>query len=456
MKKIYIYMMMLMGSLSACDDFLDVTPKGKLLPKTTQDFDEMMADPLHSSSVYPLMEMCGDNVLMTEARIKSSAKTSSGKAYLWQADFFTDEEDDKIWGDAYKAIYTFNLVLQEIDGSTEGTDADKKRVKAEAKINRAYYYWLLHSCYAKAYDEKTAATDLSVPLVVQTDLEAKSKRATAKAVVTQILEDLKDNATALPLKGQTEYRVIRTSAYALAARVQHSLGMYDEAFTNATEALKLNSTLLDYNTYSFVDPKKPYNGVTNRPISRLSPECLLYRSSSFTTMLGSTMLSDELLAKYDTLVDLRYKFNFTRIGRNGKPLTDPNPAFLQELDYNIGVPEMMLIQAECLARKGDKEALNILEKLRENRIDAAQYRKLNVPDDQLLKVVLEERERELAFHGARFFDMKRLSKEGIYTQTVVRSCDGEQYRLEPNSNRYVFPISLKLMTLNSAILPNPR
>ncbi len=37
-------------------------------------------------------------------------------------------------------------------------------------MNRAYYY--LHSCYAPAYNPETAATDLSVPLLLKPDLEA--------------------------------------------------------------------------------------------------------------------------------------------------------------------------------------------------------------------------------------------------------------------------------------------
>lgn len=94
---------------------------------------------------------------MEEDQLASSFMTSTGKAYLWQDEFFTKTEDDQIWNDAYSVIYTCNLVLERTDGSTGGSETDKKRVKAEARFNRAYYYWWLHSCYAKAYDPSTAA-----------------------------------------------------------------------------------------------------------------------------------------------------------------------------------------------------------------------------------------------------------------------------------------------------------
>ena len=76
--------------------------------------------------------------------------------------------------------------------------------------------------------------------------------------------------------------------------------------------------------------------------------------------------------------------------------------------------------------------------------------------DKLLKVVLEERQRELAFNGVRFFDMKRLAKEGIYTRTLTRQFEGTVYTLEPNSNRYMLPIAAKVRLLNTNIVQNPR
>ena len=59
MKKIYIIVLTTV-LLCGCNSFLDVTPKGKLIPNKVQDFDELMGDPLNVSAAYPLMEMCSD------------------------------------------------------------------------------------------------------------------------------------------------------------------------------------------------------------------------------------------------------------------------------------------------------------------------------------------------------------------------------------------------------------
>lgn len=443
--------------LCGCDSFLDVTPKGMLIPETVQDFDEMIGDSRNPSAVYPLADMCSDNLYMTEKLLTGKIVSKQGKAYTWQEEFYLPEEDDATWNKAYEVIYTCNLVLSETPGAKEGTDVDKARVMAEARVNRAFYYWYLHSCYAPAYDPETAATDLSVPLLLKPDLEAKVRRTTSDKVVAQILEDLNGVALDLPEESISVYHLPRMAALGLAARVNLFFGNYDTALENAEEALKLNNNLVDYNTFSFKNAEKPFSGINNRPTSMESPEMIMYRRTSFQSILSSCCISPELLSLFDTDSDLRYKFNFTTINRSGKPIDEPYPLYLQEVDYNIGVPEMMLIKAECLARKKDPSALNVLNELRKKRIAKDKYADLpEVSGDKLLEVVLEERQRELVYNGVRFFDMKRLAKEGIYTRTLTRQFKETTYTLEPNSNRYMFPIAAKVRILNNNIEQNPR
>ena len=86
--------------------------------------------------------------------------------------------------------------------------------------------------------------------------------------------------------------------------------------------------------------------------------------------------------------------------------------------------------------------------MRDKRISTDKYTALpEVSGDKLLEIVLEERQRELVYNGVRFFDMKRLAKEGIYTRTLTRQFKETTYTLEPNSNRYMFPIAAKVRIL---------
>lgn len=65
-------------SLTACSDFTETTPKGKVIPTTTEDFKEMAIDVSNSSSAYPLPNICSDDVYSDD----QNELTSYGKAYF--------------------------------------------------------------------------------------------------------------------------------------------------------------------------------------------------------------------------------------------------------------------------------------------------------------------------------------------------------------------------------------
>lgn len=454
----YISAILLLFALNSCDKFMDVTPKGKVIPKTTADFDGMVKDPAHCSAAYPLVDISSDLFEMPASSLNGATNTSTGKAHLWMPTFYKDEEDDSGWNNAYKVIYTMNVVIANVMESKEGSDADKKRVMAEAKIQRAFYHWILVSTYGAAYDKATADKDLGIPIMLKPDLEAKEARSTVKKCFEAILEDLEVDPAWLPTSGEPGnlYRITRQSLHALRARVHLSMGNFDQAASEATLALAINNRLEDHNTYEFINPALPTSGVRNRSVYINSPEVLMFRSNGFPTLITTFNISPKLEALYGP-DDLRLKFGFSNIARNGKPTDDGKKRATQELGGSIGVPEMMLIKAEALARKGDASALTLVNDLRKKRIATAKYTPLTASGKEaLLKIVLEERERELAFFGMRWFDMKRLSKEGLFTTTLTRGNSTVTRTLEPNSPLYAFPIPPKVLLYNPNMVQNTR
>lgn len=172
-------------------------------------------------------------------------------------------------------------------------------------------------------------------------------------------------------------------------------------------------------------------------------------------------IGEDLLELYkQNEKDLRFKFWFSNVDNKGEYFYDENTyCYIQTTpNYNIGVPEMMLIKAEALARKNDSQALDILNELRKYRFTEEDYTMLTKDADKsLLDIVLEERRRELVLSGLRWFDMKRLVNEGIYTKTLTRTTpDGTVHTLAPGSNRYLFPIPQSIINKNSNIVQNPR
>lgn len=454
----YIVLLCATASLFACSDFMDNKPKGKVIPETMEDFGGMTLDPILATSAYAFPEISCDNVLMAEENIATSMTSSRTKAYFWQKEFYREDEDDPSWNTLYENIYKVNVVIENILDSKGGTVDGKNKIMSEAKINRAYYYWMLINLYAKAYDANTANTDLGVPLALEPNLEAKYSRATVQEVYNQILSDLNGAVDYLPTERINDYSPIKESAYALAARVYFYMGNYDKAVTEADKALALNSKLDDMRTWSFKNAERPSQGINNMPPAFYnSLGCLFYRSPQLPDMLANQcVIAPDLDASFDAN-DLRKIFFYSTVDRAGKPYKDGTTRHLQKIDYSLTVSEMMLIKAETLARAGNMDALGILNDIRKYRFAEDTYVPLTAANkDELIKVTLEERRRELQMNGLRWFDMKRLGKEGVYKTTVKRSALGTEYVLEPNSNLYAFPIPAKVMSYNSNIVPNPR
>lgn len=443
--------------LTSCDDFLDTVPKGQTIPTTVADYGNIMKDISLSGSYDALPYFCSDDVLVPDEQVNLSGP--SHKAYFWMENFYLQEEADPNWNDTYSKIYTVNVVINNIMEATEGSQEDKNRIMAEAKIFRAYYFWYLQSLYAPAYDAQTATTDLSVPLPTEPNLEAKLSRSTVGQVTAQILSDLEDIAESLPIKGSNNYKPTRAAAYAMRARMFFYMRQYDEAAAEAEKALALNNQLDDMREWSFTDdiPSETVNG---KPQDISSLQKIWYHAVNGNGALRMVVLDNELLSLYkQNEKDLRFKFWFATGNADG-PFYDENTyCYLQQTpNHNIGVPEMMLIKAEAMARKNDTKALDILNELRKYRFKDEDYTALTTADgESLLDIVLAERRRELALSGLRWFDMKRLGKEGIYTQTLTRTTpNGETHTLSPGSNRYLFPIPPEVIAKNSNIVQNPR
>lgn len=458
MMKRYSVLLFALIALSGCQKFLDVKPKGKFIPKYIKDYEELSSNPSYASNSNALLERLSDNIFLTDARITGSLTQSTTKAYQWMPELFIQTETDGGWDPMYNNIYNANIIIEDVEKLKDGTEQQRNEVLGDAFCNRAFAYWNLVNLYAKDYDAKTAATDLGVPLITVADLEGKPKRATVAAVYDLILQDLLKAKDQLPDVAKNVYRNNKMTALAMLARVYQSMDNYPEAKKYANMVLQLKSTLFDYNVMSFKDPLKPLAGINNRPVDYLTPELISYKLTGFGSILTNCSISPDFLSVLGTK-DLRYVYNFTTLDRLGKPITDPYPLYINaDLVYSLNVPEMMLISAESEARAGQiAPALTLLNNLRKKRFKPADYADLTATTaDDALKLVIDERRRELFGKGLRWFDMRRLDSDSRFRKTYTRANTAGTYKLEAGSNIFVQQIPGKVMLLNPAIVPNPR
>lgn len=327
-------------------------------------------------------------------------------------------------------------------------------------------YSLIQSKH-KQYAAGSAKTDLGVPLLTMPDYTQALKRASVSEVYDLILNDLESGVAALPPLPTVKNYTSKAAAYALLARVQLQMGNYPAALANANLCLSLQSTVFDLNPfYSGSGPMAWMDGF-GLPLSQNNPE-VIFIKVSFNG--GENLsLSPELLNLLGAK-DLRRHFFTYEVPATGDPVglfKDPGTyhAYWAPFETKSGsvqegptVPEMMLIKAECLARtQHGQDGLTVVNQLRKFRFRTADYTALAAGnDDDALSLILQERRRELFAKGFRLFDLKRLNADPKFAKTVTHPLKTQQLTLAAGSNRYVYPIPVKVLNNNKEMEQNTR
>jgi len=442
---------LLLQPSAGCKKFLDTRPSSTTVnPTTITDFEEMLNNDSLALCNFILADVMSDDIRMNDAMLQSDTSAYYAHSYGWSKNIWNPGDQDFMYNSAYARILQMNIILGKIDGA-DGTTQQKNIVRAQAQIDRAWYYLQLANLYGQGYQAATAATDLAVPLILTPNANALPSRATVQEVYNQILQDLNAATAAaeLPAMGQTIVHPGKASGYALLAKAYLYMGNYQQAENAADAALAIRNTLSNYNT-GYTMPGTLLNLSAN-PETLLARLCNDYnfisKYSNISFSMDATLKS--LLDSNDTR--LLKKFN------NGDSYNIFNNNY-QAFNYSVNVPEVLLIKAECLARKGDAAgSIALLNQLRQNRL--VSFVPLD-PSVDALTAVLQERRRELFYHGgSRLFDLKRLNRESRFAQTLQRVADDGatvSATLSPNSPGYLMQFSPVIVANNPNMVQNPR
>lgn len=452
MKRV-IYLMAALLVVTGCRKYVEIDQIGTRTFKYTSDYRAILDNNNIMEGGISLSIYSGDDTRLLDSSKQVGLTDINANAYTWQPQYWSDIQGDVDWEKLYKIIYTCNEVMNGVLTSEKGTEDDKKQLYAEALVHRAYSYWCLVSLYAKQYDAATAATDPGVPLLLTPDLFASLKRASVATVYNQIISDVNEAIPALPDLPDYNTRPAKSAAYAILARTY--LGMRD--FANAKHyadlSLSIQSDILDLRQYTTNIAAFPYRLNDKEVIFSKIVNGFTFQGIQLDTALLSLLGNKDL--RYTLFVRPGASFfpAFTgygywryRYSREGNAIAN-GPT----------VAEMMLVKAECAARENDvNTAIDLLNTLREKRFAAADYTALQAGTAaDALNSVVNERRREFFGTGLRWLDQKRLNKDAAFAATVTRRFKGVDYTLEPNSNRYVYPIGQKYILLNPEIEQNP-
>jgi hypothetical protein len=451
--------------LSACNKFLDVTPKGIIIPTTTTQYEDIL------NSVTLTLSFCSELIYITDDDYNYTDVTSmstSDRAYLWGSYIdMNDQVNPVVWSSLYNTIYYTNIIIHNgVMLSTGGTIDQKQQILGEALVMRSNFYLDLLTVFAKAYNPQTAASDPGLPFMTSINMGDKvPPRLSVQAMLDTMTNNIIQAIDYLPATNINKFRVTKYAAYGLLSKIYLYKADYADAQKYAEMALTApNYSLLDYNKY----PYDVTNVVSTLPMFASNPEMLWMRDNNGEGIYEKTNYSDDLISYFDTVHDLRFinfAFNYST---SSTPLFSYKLPAGEEQNFGITFPEMNLTRAEVYARNGDiKNAMAIVNTLRKCRIDADFYTDLTAATpDAALTIVLAERRRELAFGGTRWFDMKRLDqggRMGVVTR-VNKALDAtatapakpaiQIASLPPHSPNYTFQIPLKVQEFNPNMVKN--
>ncbi|WP_256011818.1 RagB/SusD family nutrient uptake outer membrane protein [Desertivirga xinjiangensis] len=450
MRKYSFYLILIMLVCSCKEDWLDIKSDiSKIVPQTLADMRLLLNSATFNLNYTTLGEVAADNISLNAAQL-AGGSAMERNAYVWEADIFAGSTVVTQWNSAYNQVFTANVVLEGLekitDEITPGKQSEWNDLKGRALFYRARAHYDMLVMFTKPYAAVSAGNDPGIPLRLSSDIHAPVVRAGLQESYDQVISDLKSSLELLPTLPSHKTEPSKAGTEAMLARVYMAMGNYENALDYAEKALLRNSELIDYNTLT---------ASTANPFAAYNAETIYFSRQATLGVIVNSGVDGALYASY-TATDLRKALYF-RSNMDGSYTFKASYAGSTLLFGGTASPEMYLIKAECLARKGETlPAMETLNTLLEKRYDDEDFVPLEAGGaEEALRTILAERRKELVFTGLRWQDLRRLNQDPRFAVTLVRSANNKEYRLEPGSNRYTFPIPDYIIS-SSGMAQNPR
>lgn len=507
MKKLFSYLVLAAGLLSACSDFTEITPKGKNILDRVDDLDLLLnfdfstngsvkvgteAAQITAEDAFAFQEL---SILVNDTYLRATTNIpnliSSPEISLQKVLLMADETSDRAMLTTsdikYEKFYFIinnvaNIVIRNAD-TAEGDRAKAQQLKAEAYVLRAYFHYWLANLYAKAYDPATAATDGGIPYVKEDNRIAVANEKSSVAEVYQyILEDLDAafSLNALPNTAINAMRVGKVFAYAVKARVLLSMRDYAGALAAAEASLAINDYVLDHTEFLTTGFSHP---------AMTCPEDLFYATDTGTPLFA--VPSNEVITNYEggNIIHrhIRPYYPGAKPVRPLNPLSGisswiwfNNPVTFYVNRGGLTTIDMYLTKAECLLRTGRvNDAIAIVNMIRKKRnADIAEISDASgvaIPEWKYTDVTASTEAEgmvhlkrlcrtEYLYTGKNYLNLKRWNTESAYKETISKSIKytesgtGNQitlnYTLTPESPLWIFPFPQNATSYNPHLTQN--
>ena len=492
MKKILLFTISCAFFFTSCEDFLDVKPTHQADSKsaitTVNDAQVMMRGIMRNfiTSAY-----YGRNMfLYADAKGGDLTIGSRGRGYddLYVFNHSPSSNYSGFWSQIYFCLALINNLVISVDvlldagNQSPANTTTLQHVKAQALTARAMCYFDLVRIYGKPYDMDK--NSLGVPLVLElVDASAQPTRATVEQVYSQVVSDL---TTAAPLFVATQKNNGLINYYAniaLQARVYLYMQNWSSALTAAETVIEKGGYTLYTNENWLSSWSKQYQSESifelnisttegNLTTGSLGSMIVWNKSYPSVTSWSYYFASDSFLALLEAdptdvrlglmALDEKSEDNappFQVVNRKGcctkylGGVSAPGDGKGNATAVNVKVirlSEVYLIAAEAALKSNNpSKAADYLQAIRKRASNLEPATAANVT----MKMIQDERSKELFGEGHRFFDMMRWNESITYSSDYW--CQSPIITREETINRTFYkiiqPIDQAEITANPAL-----
>lgn len=454
-RNIFITALLFLFIATGCEDFLDNPPRGYLttatFPTTQEDarlatngvYNTMRIWNFHSGG-FPILDIMSDEAL--------KGSNPGDGTFLRDYENFTfgptEGSFNRWWSTLYQGIRRAHIVMENVP-DIDMDESLKQRLVAEARFLRGFFYFEL----VKAFGD--------VPKVTSTEPPASLPRTSKEEIYQDIiLPDMQHGVDVLPLRSQYGSkdigRVTRGTAAGMLAKVHLFRHEYETAAQYALDVIELGQYTLEDDFRDVFHVDNPFGSGSLLEVGAVPETDFFSGGSQYANTWGVRgepnlgwgfgRPSYDLIQDYgeDPRKDATILFlgetieGITIEGDDSTPDTtysEENPGEIVAIEcynkktfaagteprYSFGInrillryADVLLMAAEALNETGEPgEALTYLNMVRA-RARAGNEEVL--PDitttnqNALRDIILEERHRELALEGHRYFDLVRTGK----------------------------------------------
>jgi hypothetical protein len=471
MKKIFIavlavFSMQFMNSCS--DEELDIVP-AYLDTLDTIDSEDKMQMFLNgaylratSASAFGAESLFFGDLLSDHMFASSYLNTANFNYNMYVNDF-------SFYGVSYGAILNCNLV---INNEIVANSPNVERIKAEAKVLRAFLYLNLVNSYS-ATPSSGVNQEYGVPLVLgEYDISIQPARNTVAEVYSQIISDLEAGVSGAVVNPEYKNYLSQTAAKLLLSRAyltRKAPGDAELALQYATEIVNAGgSTFAPISAENYV----AYFNNTLNSMTENQPETIWELDLNTNNASNAGIGSNLSLSSYYERTGTRRSFLFTQtfydmfsetdvrkglFTSQGVPTTD-DPRGLWTTKWTRNSESGNFVRDIKILRFAEAQ-LNRIEALYLTGQTAQALTELNAfaatrggssySGENLLNDILTERYKEFFAEGHRFYDLKR------HNLPIIRTTNCTTCSMAAGDLRFVFPLDEGTINANSNLTQYP-